>query len=315
MPRLETFEDVLALLVGDVEVCRPSVADLEQRFGERYRRDALHAFRVLGRFARLQGDTLESTLRDYVCHLVELARERRTFMSSGEECGRREAEEDGFDPRTYLYALTLSTVLARGRYEIFRDYREVMPTHAGEGGPLLEVGAGNCQDAAFAASYGPVDAFDVNPLSRVWCHLLGLEGRVSLHTERYDFSDEAKYRFVTLIELLEHVPEPADLLHGVHRVLRPGGHAYLTFAVRMPQADHLYLFSSVEECRDLLADAGLVSVHEHCAVDTYMPYDPGEEWWLAAETNLPFTFCCLVREASVGSADQILNDFNSGFGA
>jgi hypothetical protein len=51
--RLETFDDVLALLTGDLEIFRYPVSALVERFGDRYRRDSLEALRSLDRFAGL----------------------------------------------------------------------------------------------------------------------------------------------------------------------------------------------------------------------------------------------------------------------
>jgi hypothetical protein len=94
-------------------------------------------------------------------------------------------------------------------------------------------------------------------------------------------------------------------------VLADEGYAYFTFAVRMPQADHLYLFSSVDECRALLAETGFLPVHERCVLDTYRPYEEAESWRLAAETRLPLTYCCLAGKRTAGAA-ALVADFNAG---
>ncbi len=69
---------------------------------------------------------------------------------------------------------------------------------------------------------------------------------------------------LTAGEVLEHIADPARLLAEVARVLAPGGAAYVTTAANAPQKDHLYLFSSAEEIRELIAASGLGVERDLC---------------------------------------------------
>jgi SAM-dependent methyltransferase len=310
---IASLDDCLALLTGDLEPFRFPVRDLAAGFGAEYEADALFVLGHLERFAAQCGDSLAASLAVYRRHLDALLAERQAARPAGADAAaaagvaRLMAEEGS--QRAYLYALAWSTLLDRSRYEVWRDYRRVIAEHVRRG-PVLEIGAGTCLAAALAAARAPVEAYERNGLSRIWWRLLGLEGRGELAIADYDFRHAGRYELVTMVELLEHVPDPRRYLEGAHRVLQDGGKAYLTFALRMPQFDHLYLFESIAECREMLDAAGFAVAAERCLVETYRPLAPAEAWRLAAESNRPATYCCLAHKPGRDPAAALLAEFN-----
>src|SRR5436305_1283080 len=175
MPSLHHFEDLLRLLQGDLEVFRYPVLDLAERYGQRYREGALSILSKLEEFAGAQGQTLADALQLYRAHVAETAEDRRLYRGLRKESA---VPQDLLFKRRYLYALTLSTVLNRSRYELFLDYRKIIGEHVRRGSSILEIGAGNCLDACVASSYGKVRAYEKNELSRVWHRILQLEATV-----------------------------------------------------------------------------------------------------------------------------------------
>lgn len=298
-----------ALLHGDLEVFRYVVEDLEARYGDRYRRDALLILDRLDAFARDQGDALGEVLRFYRSYIDRVLQERREFQESGAWPTAAKLDEQAH--REYLYSLSLSSVLDQCRYELFLDYRRAVEELMKAGAAVLEIGAGNCLDATFASSRGHVEAYELNPLSRVWQHLLDADSRIDLRIEECRFEREQAYDWVTMIELLEHLPDPAVYLEKTFRVLRDGGLAYLTFALRMPQADHLWLFQSVHECRELLQESGFGLLREHCLIDTWMPYDEADLWSLADNPAQAAIYCCVAQKRADRLAEGWREDFNA----
>jgi len=303
---IHNFEDFLALLRNGLELFRFSVLDLEERYGERYRENALFILRKLEEFAGLHGETLADTLAFYSAYVAEVAENRKIFR------GALMAGAVPQDPRfklQYLYALTWSTIVNRSRFELFLDYRQALEENVPKGISILEIGSGNCLDAQFASSYGRVHAYETNELSLVWQRLLAPGGEIDLSIEIYPFDEPRTYDLVTMVELLEHLEDPAACLANAERVLQDDGLAYLTFAIRMPQIDHLYNFMSIQECRDMLAENGFTPVREQCLIDRYLPFEEIDRWRLAEDEQHAVIYCCLARKHDRQSSAALLAEF------
>jgi 2-polyprenyl-3-methyl-5-hydroxy-6-metoxy-1,4-benzoquinol methylase len=313
--RIACFNDFQKLLVDDLEFFQYPMNDLVSRYGKEYMEDAVSILNSLEIFAACHGDSLEKVLAGYADYVRKSAVEYQDFQRNGRyrHTGQEELEQILSDPAyqlNYLYTLTLSTPLNRSRYELFKNYRAVAVPHLAQGGRVLEIGCGNCLDATFAGHYAQVDAYELNPYSACWQGILDLEDRVTLHLEWYAFDSEQTYDFVTMIEILEHLSEPEQYLQGAYRVLKNGGHAYLTFAVRMPQIDHLFQFDSVDECRELVCRNGFRMVNEFCTISTYRSFKESERWELANNPRYAVIYCCLAQKSAFQPAADLVSAFN-----
>ena len=75
--------------------------------------------------------------------------------------------------------------------------------------------------------------------------LFGKHPNVTFKQEYFDGKNSAqKYEAIYLIELLEHLDEPYQLLEICKTALADNGKIYLTTATNIPQFDHLYNFES-----------------------------------------------------------------------
>jgi SAM-dependent methyltransferase len=305
------FADFLRLLGPGMELFHYSACDLCERYGEPYEADAVFIFQKLAEFARLCGDDPQAALASYGSWIEQAVAERSLghALTAGNERNRGLLEDAAFR-RRYLYALTLSTVLNRSRYELLRHFRRVAGENLPRQAKILEIGAGNCLDAAFASRYGQVSAYEMNDLSLVWHRLLDLAGRVDLRIEEYRFDQPQSFHFVAMVELLEHVADPAAYLRGASHVLIPDGLAYFTFAIRMPQFDHLTHFGSIQECRDLLSEHGFAVRDEQCLVDTYLPFEEADRWRLGEDPRYAVVYSCLAHQDTRQGSAEALHDFN-----
>ncbi len=82
--------------------------------------------------------------------------------------------------------------------------------------------------------------------------------KVNFIEEYFDGSDTSqKYDAIYLIELLEHLDKPYQLLENCKNVLDNNGKIFLTTATNIPQFDHLYNFeSSHKEFDEKIKDLG-----------------------------------------------------------
>ena len=314
---MQTLDDFVQLLDGDLELFGYEIRDLTERYGEDYTRDATFILVHLERFAAHYGDTLLGILRLYSDFTRQVVEDTRLFARSGRYQNSSESDiehlvSDSTFQLHYLYFLSLSSALLRNRYEVFRHYRSIVRKHLAGNNLCLEIGGGNCIDAMFLSDFGRVDVFERNKMSLLWQKILRLENRVNLNIANYYFGDRAKYDFVTMIELLEHVSDPARYLKGAHTVLKDEGSAYLTFALRMPQVDHLFLFDSIEQCQGLLSDSGFSIVEEYCTINTHQPFDDEARWTLANDPKSAVTYCCYVKKHEACEIQRLIDAFNDG---
>lgn len=310
-----TLDDFLAVLDDDFGLFRYAMGDLMERYGETYTKDAAFIIASLEKFAASNNHTLPQVIRLYADFIKQVLEDYRLFAQTGRYLYTSEGEIEHIvsDERfqlDYLYILTLSTLLNRSRYEVYLHFRNMVSRHLREGSLCLDIGGGNCLDSMCLSNYGRVDVFERNKSSLSWQEILGIGNKVDLRIEYYTFNDHKKYDFVSMIELLEHVSAPAQYLSGAHKVLKDGGCAYFTFAIRMPQFDHLYQFNSVEECRELLHNNGFKIVEDFCTINTHQPFKEEERWALANNPRLAITYCCFVRKQSQQEMGHLIDEFN-----
>jgi 2-polyprenyl-6-hydroxyphenyl methylase/3-demethylubiquinone-9 3-methyltransferase len=139
-----------------------------------------------------------------------------------------------------------------------------------EGATLLDIGAGGGKWVRYLTSRG-IDAQGIEPGSAVFDHFLKddrrfFQGDLSAYRALHP---GASFDIVTCFDVIEHVPEPTDLLRGIAAVLRPGGFVFIScpddasifarlLGRRWPHYNHYHLsFLSPETIRRVAADVGL----------------------------------------------------------
>jgi|KBSSwiStaDraftv2_1062776.scaffolds.fasta_scaffold27671_2 2-polyprenyl-3-methyl-5-hydroxy-6-metoxy-1,4-benzoquinol methylase len=312
---VEIFEDFRALLKDQLELFAYPVDELINRYGQGYKDNTVFILQKLEDFARRHHHTLYDTLLLYADHIKQTADAYKLFGQTGKyeytfEDEIKHIVEDNAYQLHYTYVLALSTVLNRGRYELFLHYRQMVKKYLKANHSVLEIGAGNCLDSMFTSGYGQVDAYERNDMSLEWQEILDLNDKIKLRIENYEFDGAKKYDFITMIELLEHVSDPTVYLNGAHAVLNPAGKAYLTFAVRMPQVDHLYQIDTIEQCKKLVSDCKFKILEDYCTILNHMPFDEDRRWVLAEDPKYAVTYCCVVEKTPEREVDRIIRDFN-----
>ena len=117
-----------------------------------------------------------------------------------------------------------------------------------DGSRVLDVGCGGGILAESMAREGAqVTAIDIAPkvLGIARLHLLesGLEVDYQQSTvEDIAETNPAEFDVVTCLEMLEHVPDPASVIHAISRLVKPGGQVFLSTLNRTPAS---FLFGIV----------------------------------------------------------------------
>jgi 2-polyprenyl-3-methyl-5-hydroxy-6-metoxy-1,4-benzoquinol methylase len=81
--------------------------------------------------------------------------------------------------------------------------------------------------------------------------------------------------FIVNVEVLEHLEDPVAFLTGLGQILEPGGFGMITAAVTAPNADHIYLYNSVNDVVAHIEAAGF-RVIDACEDAAYQPLKPHE---------------------------------------
>ena len=163
------------------------------------------------------------------CYRADMAarREHKGGMETGAPpAGRRIADELGDEAHSFgaLHGSARGSRNVQGRLDAMASLAPL------SGERLLDVGCatGEYTDA-MAPTFQNVDAIDVE-IDRLALYTQDHPDNVSVHTQSVtslEFADDT-FDVVTMIEVLEHLPDVAGALAEIRRVLRPGGRLLLT---------------------------------------------------------------------------------------
>jgi ubiquinone/menaquinone biosynthesis C-methylase UbiE len=122
--------------------------------------------------------------------------------------------------------------IERRRYRWHYHLPELFGSLRGRGGKLLEIGSGIGVDSVQLAKAGfEVTAVDLTEAAIEVARRFAAERNVSIdfriaNAERLDFADES-FDVVYSFGVLHHTPDIEKAVGEVHRVLKPGGKAYI----------------------------------------------------------------------------------------
>jgi len=159
----------------------------------------------------------------------------------------------------YLDGLLLSQFFWPNHYKIL----EHLQCHVANSSysSVLDAPCGSGLQAAVIASEIPgakIDCVDLSPFSlnftRRLIDGLGMGHKSLTYKVQNIFDTTGKYDFICCGELLEHLESPTTLLATLKSLLNQDGRIYLTTAIYAAAIDHLYLFHSVKEVRDMIKE-------------------------------------------------------------
>ena len=111
-----------------------------------------------------------------------------------------------------------------GKKLIFRDIRNNILKYK-KNGTLLDIGTGTGALLAFMKSDFAVQGIELSPASSAFARTQGLDV-VSMDIEHLNFEDK-KFDVVTIIDVLEHLPDPSGVVDEIKRILKSTGLVYI----------------------------------------------------------------------------------------
>lgn len=179
----------------------------------------------------------KQVIKAYLSYIKSYNKDARVFEETNKyplEITPDRAEPSRVD---YSIILLLSTFLTVHRFRIMQLIKD--KTVASEKGLFIGVGPG-LEIELVKKKFKEIVAYDLS-LDNFLTHYYQ-EKEIIFRNEFFVGTGGPQYDSIYLIELLEHLSEPYQLLAHCKQVLRPNGKIYLTTATNIPQFDHLYNF-------------------------------------------------------------------------
>jgi len=166
----------------------------------------------------------------------------------------------------YNTAMALTQILWRTHFEIYKFFISYLKTGSSNIRSYLEIG---CSHGLYTKAVLellpdsiPVTVVDIckhsiDETKSVLNYFSNNVKNISFFkTDIFEFNTAHKYEFIELGEVLEHVENPALLLRKIHSLLTPDGKVFVSTCANAPAPDHIYLFRTTEEIRDMLTTNG-----------------------------------------------------------
>ena len=168
--------------------------------------------------------------------------------------------------RRYMGGLLLTQVLWYNHIATTEMFLKRVVGATTEPFDYLEVGPGHGLMTYFAAKSQfsrTLEAWDVSSVSlqktRAALDRLGIPKSIALaETDILRAIPSAKrFDLVVISEVLEHLETPGEALLFLRSAISEKGRIFINVPINSPSPDHLYLFSSPEDVKALIEDAGL----------------------------------------------------------
>jgi len=243
----------------------------------------------------------------YLMMVKDIVIEQIRFKRSGKYTYSTiiEADENVYSNKDYMFkymiGVALSQFLWKNHKEMFEFFRENISKFSSQ--DYLEIGCGHglfFLESVKNESFEQYRAVDISHTSlditkKFTKSFFGkLPDNVEfIHQDITKANPESfgKFDFITMGEVLEHVENPYDLLYAIKKLLKDGGHAYISTCVNCPVKDHIYLYSSIDDIRKQFNDAGLEIVNEIIISNDNIP----EHEWLQKKSNL--SYAAILKKA------------------
>jgi SAM-dependent methyltransferase len=258
-------------LVRDIQRAGPLIAGslpwLIRERPERFWPQAEHVARLS---AQLGGSPVESLAEYTVMYLKEQLRFEKTGKYASDdfdEIRSKVYDNPEVMRRFYLEGLMLTHAFWPIHLDIHALFSGSFLPRVPDGGEGLEVGFGHGLYLLEILTERPrtrTSSFDISPYSVEYATRLLTAGGVE--PGRFDLAladvreplppPDASRSWAVFAEVLEHIPNPAEALRELWRVLAPGAPLFATTVLFSSAIDHITQFESAEQVEGLLSLAG-----------------------------------------------------------
>lgn len=109
---------------------------------------------------------------------------------------------------------------------------------------------------------------------------------IAIHVQNvFDLPNDTQFDRIICGELLEHLEDPVALLKKLRKLLKPGGKMMFTTAIWAAAIDHIYLFKSADEVRDMIG--AVFSIEKERVLNVFDGKSPEDH-------KTPINYACIL---------------------
>lgn len=195
----------------------------------------------------------------------------------------------------HMHGLVLAQFLWFDQYERLVFFSKNLKKHHNNIQKYLEIGGGHglyINEAITVIPETPqFDLVDISQSSLDLAKGIVNNDRINYYLKNiFDFSDDEKYDFITMGEVLEHVEDPLSLLQKIADLLSEDGVCYITTPINAPMIDHIYLFNNEDEIRDLFRQANFEIMEERIVISEKITEKQ------AAKRKVPVMYAAFIKK-------------------
>lgn len=185
------------------------------------------------------------------------------------------------DPDAYALSLLLSIIFTNHRFELMRELSIFLNgvQERNHVGTLLSIGFGTGYELKMASEVltgWRIEAYDTDSQMAVKARRLfdffGITKDIFLGgyfpLDQCPDALRGRYDAIVLSEVLEHLADPATALVTLRDCLRDEGRMFVTMAINIAQEDHIFLYPTINSCRQQIQNCGLVVAREWISPQT-----------------------------------------------
>ena len=235
----------------------------------------------------------------YLGFVAETIREQISFLRSGRYSKSTfiEAKESIYDSDgkmlSYMLGLSVSLFLWKNHLEILNFYSEILDNITCKN--YLEIGPGHGVFSGEAFRFLKPDSLTLVDISKTSLELssrllqrISRDKPLSVNTfceDFFNFSSETVYDFIVAGEVLEHVEDPKEMLVKIRSMLSQNGNCFVSTCANAPAVDHIFLFSNIEEIREVIQDGGFTIKREYYSTADNISLE------MANKKKAPINYC------------------------
>ena len=193
--------------------------------------------RIAGYFAKYTSAnniTVDDSISIYTDYITTYNKHCKQFIKTGKYPVENGEGTFTISREHYDVVLLISVLFTPHRFRIMQLLQQKHST-----GKALFIGLGPGLELMLTKeNYSEIHAYDLSANEFLFAEFPG----VSINVEMYTGQHENYFDSIYMIELLEHLEDPFELLNTCSISLKKGGNIYLTTASDIPQFDHLYNF-------------------------------------------------------------------------